>query len=98
MRVGADGKDAAVAIDQIAVGDALRVRPGEKVPVDGTVIEGSGSVDESTITGEPMPVVKETVARVIGGTVNNSAAFVMKAHLVSADTLLPPLATMLSQA
>ena len=68
MRVGADGKDSEVAIDQIAVGDALRVRPGEKVPVDGTVIEGSGTVDESTITGEPMPVTKESGARVIGGT------------------------------
>ncbi|HEX9524737.1 MAG TPA: heavy metal-binding domain-containing protein, partial [Reyranella sp.] len=98
MRVGADGKDAAVAIDQIAVGDALRVRPGEKVPVDGTVIEGSGSVDESTITGEPMPVVKETGARVTGGTVNNSGAFVMKAELVGADTMLARIVKMVSEA
>jgi P-type Cu+ transporter len=98
MRVGADGKDAEVAIDQIAVGDALRVRPGEKVPVDGTVIEGSGSVDESTITGEPMPVTKEGGARVIGGTVNNSGAFVMKAELVGSDTMLARIVKMVSEA
>ena len=75
MRVGADGKDSEVAIDQIAVGDRLRVRPGEKVPVDGVVSEGAGSVDESTVTGEPMPVTKETGARVIGGTVNQSGGW-----------------------
>jgi len=98
MRVGADGKDAEVAIDRIAVGDALRVRPGEKVPVDGTVIEGSGSVDESTITGEPMPVTKECGARVIGGTVNTSGAFVMKAELVGSDTMLARIVKMVSQA
>jgi Cu+-exporting ATPase len=98
MRLGADGKDAEVAIEQIAVGDRLRVRPGEKVPVDGTVIEGSGSVDESTITGEAMPVVKETGARVIGGTVNTSGAFVMTAELVGADTMLARIVKMVSEA
>ncbi|HSS87309.1 MAG TPA: HAD-IC family P-type ATPase, partial [Reyranella sp.] len=98
MRVGADGKDSEVAIDQIAVGDALRVRPGEKVPVDGTVIEGSGAVDESTITGEPMPVTKESGARVIGGTVNTSGAFVMKAELVGSDTMLARIVKMVSEA
>jgi Cu+-exporting ATPase len=98
MRVGADGKDSEVAIDQIAVGDALRVRPGEKVPVDGTVIEGSGTVDESTITGEPLPVVKESGARVIGGTVNTSGAFVMKAELVGSDTMLARIVKMVSEA
>jgi Cu+-exporting ATPase len=98
MRVGADGKDSEVAIDQIVVGDRLRVRPGEKVPVDGTVIEGSGSVDESTITGEPMPVTKESGARVIGGTVNNSGAFVMTAELVGADTMLARIVKMVSEA
>ena len=98
MRVGADGKDSEVAIDQIAVGDALRVRPGEKVPVDGTVIEGSGTVDESTITGEPLPVVKKSGARVIGGTVNTSGAFVMKAELVGSDTMLARIVKMVSEA
>ena len=67
LRVGTDG-DEEVAIDAIAVGDSLRVRPGEKVPVDGTVSEGSGEVDESSITGEAMPVAKEPGAKVIGGT------------------------------
>jgi Cu+-exporting ATPase len=98
MRVGADGKDSEVAIDRIAVGDALRVRPGEKVPVDGTVIEGSGTVDESTITGEPLPVTKESGARVIGGTVNTSGAFVMKAELVGSDTMLARIVKMVSEA
>jgi Cu+-exporting ATPase len=98
MRLGADGKDSEVAIDRIAVGDALRVRPGEKVPVDGTVIEGSGTVDESTITGEPLPVTKESGARVIGGTVNTSGAFVMKAELVGSDTMLARIVKMVSEA
>jgi Cu+-exporting ATPase len=98
MRVGADGRDSEVAIDQIAVGDRLRVRPGEKVPVDGVVDEGSGSVDESTITGEPMPVAKEAGAKVIGGTVNTSGAFVMKAELVGADTMLARIVKMVSEA
>ena len=98
VRVGADGKDHEVAIEQIAVGDALRVRPGEKVPVDGTVVDGSGLVDESTITGEPMPVVKEVGARVIGGTVNTTGAFVMKAELVGADTMLARIVKMVSEA
>ena len=98
MRVGADGRDSEVAIDQIAVGDRLRVRPGEKVPVDGVVDEGSGSVDKSTITGEPMPVAKEAGAKVIGGTVNTSGAFVMKAELVGADTMLARIVKMVSEA
>jgi Cu+-exporting ATPase len=98
MRVGADGRDSEVAIDQIAVGDRLRVRPGEKVPVDGAVIEGSGTVDESTITGEPMPVTKESGARVIGGTVNTAGAFVMKAELVGSDTMLARIVRMVSEA
>jgi Cu+-exporting ATPase len=98
MRLGADGKDSEVAIDRIAVGDALRVRPGEKVPVDGTVIDGSGTVDESTITGEPLPVTKESGARVIGGTVNTSGAFVMKAELVGSDTMLARIVKMVSEA
>jgi P-type Cu+ transporter len=98
VKVGADGKDSDVAIDQIAVGDRLRVRPGEKVPVDGVVSEGAGSVDESTITGEPMPVTKEPGARVIGGTVNTAGAFVMTAELVGSDTMLARIVKMVSEA
>jgi Cu+-exporting ATPase len=98
LKVGADGHDIEVAIDTIAVGDRLRVRPGEKVPVDGVVIEGSGSVDESTITGEPMPSTKEITARVIGGTVNRSGSFVMKAEKVGADTMLARIVKMVSEA
>ncbi|CAN5540940.1 heavy metal translocating P-type ATPase [soil metagenome] len=98
LRVGADGSDEEVAIDTIAVGESLRVRPGEKVPVDGIVIEGSGSVDEATITGEPMPVEKEPGARVIAGTVNTSGSFVMTAEKVGADTMLARIVKLVSEA
>jgi heavy metal translocating P-type ATPase len=98
LRIDADGNDAEVAIDRIAVGDRLRVRPGEKVPVDGSLIEGAGSVDESSITGEPMPVSKAAGARVIGGTVNTSGTFVMKAELVGSDTMLSRIVKMVAEA
>ena len=98
LRVGADGNDSEVAIEAIAVGDRLRVRPGEKVPVDGVVVEGRSAVDESTITGEPMPVTKEADARVIGGTVNGSGAFVMRAERVGADTMLARIVKLVSEA
>ena len=88
LRVGKDGRDEDVAIEDIVAGDRLRVRPGEKVPVDGSVGEGTGSVDESTITGEPMPVAKQPGAKVIAGTVNRSGSFVMTAEKVGADTML----------
>ncbi|TBR22332.1 MAG: heavy metal translocating P-type ATPase, partial [Reyranella sp.] len=84
--------------DRDPVGDRLRVRPGEKVPVDGAVIEGAGSVDESTITGEPMPVSKAAGAKVIGGTVNASGTFVMKAELVGSDTMLSRIVKMVAEA
>ncbi|HZY53023.1 MAG TPA: heavy metal translocating P-type ATPase [Reyranella sp.] len=97
LRVGKDG-DEEVAIDAIAVGDSLRVRPGEKVPVDGTVSDGNGEVDEASITGEAMPVAKEPGAKVIGGTVNLSGAFVMAADKVGADTVLARIVKMVSEA
>jgi Cu+-exporting ATPase len=90
--------DHEVAIDAIAVGDRLRVRPGEKVPVDGVVAEGEGVVDEATITGEPMPVAKEPGARVIAGTVNTSGSFVMTAEKVGADTMLARIVRLVSEA
>jgi Cu+-exporting ATPase len=98
LKVGTHGHDEEVAIDTIAVGNLLRVRPGEKVPVDGTVTDGSGSVDESTITGEPMPAMKEAGARVIAGTVNLSGSFVMKAEKVGADTMLARIVKLVSEA
>ena len=97
VRVG-DRGDEEVALSAIAVGDALRVRPGEKVPVDGVVSEGTGEVDESTITGEPMPVLKEPGAKVIGGTVNVSGAFVMTAEKVGSDTMLARIVRLVSEA
>ena len=90
--------DEEVPLEAIAVGDLLRVRPGEKVPVDGTVTEGRGSVDESTITGEPMPVTKETGAKVVGGTVNRSGTFAMKAEHVGADTVLARIVKLVAEA
>src|SRR5690349_3681789 len=84
-RIRADGADEEIALDVVAVGDKLRVRPGEKVPVDGVVTEGRGSVDESMVTGESMPVTKEPGARLIGGTINQSGGLVMLAEKIGRD-------------
>jgi Cu+-exporting ATPase len=98
VRVAADGSDATVSIDTLQVGDRLRVRPGEKVPVDGELIEGKGTVDESMVTGEPMPVAKAPGAKVTAGTLNQTGGFVMRAEKVGADTLLSQIVHMVAAA
>jgi Cu+-exporting ATPase len=87
-----------VPIEQINPGDKLRVRPGEKIPVDGVVIEGNSAVDESMITGEPIPVEKAANSRVTGGTVNSTGSFIMQAERVGADTLLNQIVRLVSEA
>jgi Cu+-exporting ATPase len=97
-RIDARGNDEDVSLDQIKPGDKLRVRPGEKIPVDGIVLEGSSAVDESMVTGEPIPVVKRNGDRVIGATVNATGTFVMEAERVGPDTLLAQIVRMVSEA
>ena len=97
-RIGSDGHEHEVEIESLAAGDHLRVRPGEKVPVDGTILEGRSSLDESLVTGESMPVTKETGARVIAGTLNQSGGFVMRADKVGRDTLLSQIVQMVADA
>jgi Cu+-exporting ATPase len=97
-RLRDDGGDEEVPLDVIAIGDRLRVRPGEKVPVDGVVIEGRSTVDESMVTGESMPVTKELDSTVIAGTINRSGSFVMRADKVGSDTLLARIVQMVAQA
>ncbi len=93
-----DGSEADVPLDQIKPGDRLRVRPGEKIPVDGVVLEGSSSVDESMISGEPIPVEKMKGARVTGATVNGSGSLEMRAERVGSETLLAQIVRMVSEA
>lgn len=93
-----DGTEEDVPLDQVQVGDLLRVRPGEKIPVDGTVVEGSSSVDESMVTGEPMPVEKGPDDRVIGATVNGTGSLIMRAERVGSETLLAQIVHMVSEA
>jgi Cu+-exporting ATPase len=97
-RLDDKGGEADVSLDQVQVGDRLRVRPGEKVPVDGTVLEGHSSIDESMISGEPIPVEKDKDAKVTAGTVNGTGGFVMRAERVGADTLLSQIVKMVSEA
>ena len=87
-----------VALDAVAVGDRLRVRPGDKVPVDGELIEGHSTLDESMVTGESMPVSKDVGAKVIGGTINRSGGFVMRAEKVGRDTMLARIVQMVATA
>jgi Cu+-exporting ATPase len=97
-RLDDKGGEADVPLEQVQVGDRLRVRPGEKVPVDGTVLEGHSSVDESMISGEPIPVEKDKDAKVTAGTVNGTGGFVMRAERIGADTLLAQIVKMVSEA
>jgi Cu+-exporting ATPase len=97
-RLRADGTDEEVTLDLIHVGDRLRVRPGEKTPVDGEILEGRVSIDESLVTGESMPVTKEPGAKVIAGSINKTGSFIMRAEKVGADTLLSRIVQMVAQA
>ncbi|MBN2482754.1 MAG: heavy metal translocating P-type ATPase [Candidatus Omnitrophica bacterium] len=93
-----DGKEEEVAIEEVQKGDMLRVRPGEKVPLDGIIIEGKSTVDESMISGEPLPVTKKEGDRVIGATVNQTGTFVMRTEKVGSETLLSQIVDMVAQA
>ena len=97
-RINPDGHEEDVQLDHVHVGDRLRVRPGEKVPVDGVILEGSSAVDESMVTGEPIPVEKGSGERVVGGTVNGRGSFVMQAERVGSETLLSQIVQMVAEA
>jgi P-type Cu+ transporter len=97
-RLTADGNEEEVPLDQVRIGDRLRVRPGDKVPVDGMVIEGRSAVDEAMISGEPIPVEKTAGDKVTGGTVNGTGSFVMEARRVGGDTLLAQIVRMVGEA
>ena len=98
VKVKTDGTDETVQVDTVQVGDLLRVRPGEKVPVDGVLTEGKGNVDEAMVTGEPMPVAKTVGSPVTAGTLNQTGGFVMRAEKVGADTLLSQIVHMVAAA
>jgi Cu+-exporting ATPase len=97
-KIAADGTETDVPLSEIVVGDRLRVRPGEKVPVDGVVVDGRSAVDESMVTGEPVPVEKSEGERVVGGTMNGTGGLVMRAERVGKDTLLAQIVKMVSEA
>jgi Cu+-exporting ATPase len=97
-RIGAGGEEEDVALEALAIGDHVRVRPGEKIPVDGRVVSGRSSIDESMLTGEPLPVEKTPADRVVGGTVNQTGALVIEAERVGADTLLSQIVALVAQA
>src|SRR5947199_401985 len=93
-----DGSETDIPLEEVQPGNCLRVRPGEKVPVDGVVLEGQSAVDESMITGEPVPVEKAPADKVTGATVNATGTFVMRAELVGSDTLLAQIVQMVAEA
>ena len=97
-RISGDGSERDVGLAEVAVGDRLRVRPGEKIPVDGLLVEGAGAVDESMVTGESMPVAKQVGAKLIGGTINGTGGFVMRAERVGRDTTLAQIVEMVAKA
>ena len=97
-RIRDDGVEEDVALDAVAVGDRLRVRPGEKVPIDGVVVEGTSSVDESMVTGESIPVEKQKDARLIGATVNGTGSLIMRTDRIGAGTLLAQIVQMVGEA
>ena len=97
-RIDADGSELDVPLDQVIKGDRLRVRPGEKIPVDGVVVEGTSSVDEAMVTGEPIPVEKRSGDRVIGATINGTGSLVMEAERVGSETLLAQIVQMVAEA
>src|SRR5215207_7178074 len=97
-RLKPDGSDEEVPLDAVAVGDRLRIRPGEKVPVDGAVLEGRSSVDESMVTGESMPVGKEAGSKLIAGTLNATGSLVMRAEKIGRDTMLGQIVQMVAAA
>jgi P-type Cu+ transporter len=98
LRIEPNGEEREVSLNEVKVADRLRVRPGEKVPVDGTCLEGSSNVDESMVTGEPIPVPKKAGERVTGATINGSGTLVIRAERVGADTLLAQIVHMVAQA
>ncbi len=97
-RLNADGSDEEIALDAVVAGDKLRVRPGDKVPVDGEVLEGRSAVDEALVTGESMPVTKSVGDKVIAGTINQSGAFIMRADKIGSETLLSQIVQMVAAA
>jgi len=97
-RVATDGQERDVALEHVVIGDLLRVRPGEKVPVDGKITEGHSALDESMVTGESMPVTKDVGAKVIGGTLNASGSFVMRAEKIGSETMLARIVQMVANA
>ncbi len=97
-RISADGGEADVGLDGVKIGDRLRIRPGDRIPVDGIVLEGKSAVDESMVTGESMPVEKGAGAKLIGGTINGSGSLVMRAEKVGADTMLARIVAMVAEA